>query len=112
MIVNACAVALARRPVREADRLVTLYTQSLGKVTARFIGVDRPGRKLKALSEPLVWAEYRLYLSPSLDSAKVIGGQLLSTFPALRCDLGRTLSALSCCEMLNQLTAQPRPRRA
>ncbi|MBI5629551.1 MAG: DNA repair protein RecO [Elusimicrobia bacterium] len=109
MIVNACAMVLGRRPYREADRLATLYTDSWGKLTVRFVGVDKPGRKLKALSEPLVWGEYRLYLSPRLDMGKVIGGRIISTFPSIRRDLRRTALALSFCEWLSGLAPERSP---
>lgn len=109
MIVNAWGVVLARRVHGEADRLCTIYTESFGKLTVRFVGVDKPGRKLKALSEPMVWGEYRLYLSPKSEFAKAIGGRLIGTFPRIREDFDRTVSALGCCEMLSMLTPERAP---
>jgi len=109
MIVNEPAVILSRRVLGEADRLCMLYTESLGKVSARFIGVNKPRRKMKALSEPMVWAEYRLYTSPRNDIAKVIGGALISTFPHMRGDLDGTVAAFGCCERLDALTPMREP---
>lgn len=109
MIVNAWGVVLGRRDHGEADRLCTIYTENLGKVQARFVGVNKPGRKMKALSEPMAWAEYRLYVSPRNDYGKVIGGQLIGTFPGIRADLNRTVQALSCCEMMSAITAERSP---
>ena len=94
MILNAWGVVLSRRDLGEADRLATLYTENLGKISVRFVGVNKPGRKLKALSEPMVWGEYRLYLKPSHDRAKAIGGRIISTFPNIRSDLSRTWAGL------------------
>lgn len=104
MIVNEPAVVLSRRKLGEADRLCTLYTENLGKLTVRFVGVDKAGRKMKALSEPLMWAEYRLYTSARTDIAKAIGGAIISSFPDLREDLGGLVDALGCCERLDALT--------
>lgn len=109
MIVNARGVVLSRRNWGEADRLASIYTETLGRVTARFVGVNKPGRKLKALSEPLVWGEYRLHLNPAHAGAKAIGGELLSSWPLLREDLSRTVAALSCCELLSALTPERAP---
>lgn len=109
MILNARAVVLSRRNWGESDRLAVLYTETLGRVTARFAGVNKPGRKLKALSEPLVWGEYRLHLNPAHPGAKAIGGDLISSFPALREDLPRTVAALACCELLSALTPERAP---
>lgn len=112
MILNALGVVLERRDWREADRFCFLYTESLGKLAVRFTGVNRPGRKLKALSEPLVLGEFRLYLSSRSEAAKVVGGQLLTSFPAIRGDLERTVPALGLIEMLSCLTALRAPNPA
>ncbi|MDE2039172.1 MAG: DNA repair protein RecO [Elusimicrobia bacterium] len=113
MIVNAWGVVLSRRDHGEADRLCTIYTENLGKLLVRFSGVNKPGRKLKALSEPLSWGEYRLYLGWKSDIGKAIGGQLIGSFPSIRADLERTVAALGCLELLQSLTADrdPNPQK-
>jgi len=103
------ALVLSRRCYRESDRISILYSESLGKVSVRFIGVDRPRGKLKALSEPMVWGEYRLFLGRHLDSAKALGGRLISTFPNLRSQLPSTLRGIEFCELLDRLTPFRQP---
>ena len=109
MIVNARAVVLSRRAFGEHDRICSLFTEKLGKVPVRFVGVNRPRGKMKALTEPGVWGEYRLHLSPRSEFAKGVGGSLLSSFPGWRTDLARTLDALACLEMLDRLTPDHQP---
>jgi DNA repair protein RecO (recombination protein O) len=112
VILNARGIVLSRRASGEYDRMATLYTETLGKLPVRFVGVSRPKGKLKALSEPAVWAEYRLHLSPRTDLAKCVGGQLTATFPGLRHDLPRLTAALFCCELLERLTPERAPDAA
>ena len=109
MILSMGGVVLSRRPFGENDRLCVLFTENLGKVPVRFVGVNRPAGKLKALSEPGVWGEYRLYLSPRSELAKAVGGRLTASFPRVREDLGRTLDALFCLELLDRLTPDRLP---
>lgn len=109
MILNENGVVLARRPAGEYDRLATVFTEGLGKMTVRFVGVARSASKLKALAEPAAWGEYRLYVSPRSEHAKCVGGSIVSTFPGLRDDLPRLTAALYCCEMLDKLTAPHSP---
>ena len=109
MILASGAVVLSRRAFGEHDRLCTLFTEKLGKVPARFVGVNRPRGKLKALSEPGVWGEYRLHLSPRSEFAKAVGGRLSASFPGWREDMERTFDALACCELLEKLTADRAP---
>jgi len=109
VIVNAGGVVLSRRAFGEYDRLCTIFTEHLGKVPARFVGVNRAKGKLKALSEPGVWGEYRLHLSSRSEFAKAVGGRLIGSFPGWRTDLGRTFDALACLEMLDRLTPDHQP---
>jgi DNA repair protein RecO len=112
MIINSYAVVLSRRDVGEYDRLAALLTPAHGKVWVRFGGVNRSAGKLKALCEPMTWGEYRLHFNPRTQAVRALGGSILSTFPRLRENLGGTLEALSCCEMLAQLTPEREPAPA
>jgi len=109
LIVNAQGIVIGRRTVGEYDRLVTLFTEDLGKIPVRFIGVSRPAGKLKALSEPLEWGEYRLHLSPRSDVAKCVGGRIVATFPGIRGELARITAGLYCAELLDRLTPDHLP---
>jgi DNA repair protein RecO (recombination protein O) len=109
VIVNAAGIVLSRRSLGEYDRLCAVYTETLGKVPARFVGVNRAAGKLKALTEPGVWGEYRLHLSPRSEYAKGVGGRLVTSFPGWRNDLGRVFDALALCEMLDRLTPDRLP---
>ena len=109
MILNEHGVVLARRSAGEYDRLATVFTEGFGKMTVRFVGVARPASKLKALAEPAVWGEYRLYVSPRSEHAKCVGGRIVTTFPSLRGDLPRITASLYCCELLDKLTAENAP---
>ena len=75
MIVNAGGVVLSRRAFGEYDRLCSVFTEQFGKIPTRFIGVNRAKGKMKALSEPGVWGEYRLHLSTRSEFARAIGGR-------------------------------------
>lgn len=104
-------LCLARRPHREADRVASVYTAEFGKVPVRFPGVDRAAGKLRALAEPLVHADYRLYVRAGAEYATAAGGALRSSFPACRAGLETTLAALGVLELLDRLTPpwQPDP---
>lgn len=112
MLFNTPAVVLHRRDLGEADRLVNLYTEERGRVSARFIGVRRTGARLKAFAEPFVHADYRLHLRKDAASAKMTGGKLLATFPSLRTDLRKNVRACHLSEMTIRLTPvlDPEPR--
>lgn len=112
MIVNVSGVVLSRRNLGEYDRLAVIFTEDFGKLPVRFTGVNRSAGKLKALSEPAVWGEYRLHVSPRSEFAKALGGRIAASFPSLRGDLERTVAALACCELLERLTVEHDPSPA
>lgn len=109
MIFNVQGVVLSRRAFGEYDRRAAVFTEAMGKLPVRFVGVARATSKLKPLSEPAVWGEYRLHLSPRSEAAKCVGGSLVTIFPGARADLPRLTAALYCCELLDRLTPERAP---
>lgn len=103
------AIILRRREHRETDRLVIAYTDAFGKVPIRFGGVNRQEGKLKAVSEPMVHAELRLYIRHGAEFATATGGSLISIFPRVRRDFASTLRGLEVCELLDKVTPMWKP---
>jgi len=103
-LVVTAGLVLSSRPLREADRVCVLYTLDYGKLQARFISVERPRGKLKALAEPLTLAEHRLHIRGGAEFAVAAGGEGVTVFPRLRRDLGLTLRGLQVLELLDRLT--------
>jgi|GEM_PF-608575 len=109
MILNDNAVVLRRGDSGEYSRWAVLLTEGHGLLPVRFVGVNRSAGKLKALSEPMVWGEYRLFFSGRSPAVHVTGGRIESSFPSLRGDLSCTLTALTLCEMAQRLAAERVP---
>ena len=84
MIHNVRAVTLWSRRSREADTVVGLFTREMGRVTARASSAARSTAKFVALTVPFVESDMALYLVPGRGWGKIVGGKILSTFPALR----------------------------
>ena len=109
MIYTDAGIVLFRQDFREADRVVSLYTFRYGRINLRVPGVNRAKGKLKALSEPFVSAEYRVYQRSSNVLGTITGGKIQSIFPHIRIDLKRQLLAIHCCELMMRLTPLHQP---
>ncbi|MBI4248995.1 MAG: DNA repair protein RecO [Elusimicrobia bacterium] len=109
MIVTTPGVVIDQWNIQESDRLVILYTEALGKLAVRFAGVLKPHAKLRALSEPLVAGDYRLYMRSAAPHAKAVGGAVLTAHPRLRTSLSKMAQAFHFCELLNRLTPEQQP---
>lgn len=109
MIFTDSGIVLLRQDFREADRIVSIYTRQHGRFNARLPGVSRPTGKLKALCEPFVWADYRIYVRRGGVIGTITGGKLNTIFPNIRRDLKRFQLAFHCCELLVRLTPLHQP---
>ncbi|MBI4056483.1 MAG: DNA repair protein RecO [Elusimicrobia bacterium] len=109
MIFTTSAICLSRKSISEFDRWVVLYTETLGKLHTRFTGVSKSTSKLKALTEPFVWGDYRIYLRPGAPSGRVIGGKINSSFPKIRKNLQLIPQAMALCELMSRLTPEHQP---
>ncbi|MFA7008334.1 MAG: DNA repair protein RecO, partial [Elusimicrobiales bacterium] len=113
MIFCDCGLVLWRRPLRENDRIVTVFTRDRGKLEVNFKSVRLPKAKLRALSEPVTWGDYRFYLKNGSNFPVCTGGSSLSVFPRIRLDTRKLFTALYFCEVVNKLTPahQPSPEK-
>ncbi len=109
MVFTDTGIVLLRQPFREADRIVSIYTRANGRINIRVPGVMRQTGKLKALSEPLVCADVRIYVRRGGVMGTLTGGKINSVFPAIRADLKRTRLALHFCELLLRMTPLHQP---
>lgn len=105
-------IVLRRRPLRENDRIVTVYTEERGKLEVNFKSVRLPKGKLRALSEPVSFGDYRFFLKNGSNFPVCTGGKTLSVFPGIRRDLDRMFTALYFCEAVAKLTPANSPSAA
>jgi recombinational DNA repair protein (RecF pathway) len=106
MIYNLRAVVLWSRRSREADKVVGIFTDQLGRLTVRATSAARPNAKFAALTEPFVESELAVYLAPGRGWGKIVGGQMLRGFPGLRAEVDRSTAAAWVCEIVQRLTPE------
>lgn len=81
------AIVLKSKNLGEADKILSLFTRELGKVTAVAKGVRKIKSKNRGAVQPFSLSSIMLYQGKNLDT--VTQCQLLEGFPALRSDLER-----------------------
>jgi len=97
------AIIIKKTKLREADRILTLYTPHMGKIQAVAKGVRRPRSKMSGHLELLTHSLVSLARGRNLDT--VTGTRTISSFLPLKSDLWLTSCALYCTELVNQFTA-------
>lgn len=109
MIFTDHGIILLRQDFRETDRIVSLYTREHGRLNARLPGVSRAAGKLKALSEPFVCADFRIYIRRGGTIGTITGGKVQDVFPVVRSDLKRLTLAFHFCELMYRFTPLHQP---
>jgi len=97
------AIIIKKTKLREADRILTLFTSHLGKIQAVARGVCRPRSKLAGHLELLTHSLVSLARGRNLDT--IIGSQTINSFLRLKSDLWLSSCALYVTELVNQFTA-------
>jgi len=97
------AIIIKKTKLREADRILTLYTPDMGKIQAVARGVRRPRSKMAGHLELLTYSLVSLARGRNLDT--ITGSQTINSFLPLKSDLWLTSYALYIIELVNQFTA-------
>jgi len=113
MIFCDYGIVLRSRPLRENDRIVTVFTRENGKLEIAFKSVRLAKGKLRALSEPVSRGDYRVFMKSGSSLPVCTGGQTLSVFPRIRLSADLLFAAFYFCEVVNKITPlhQPSPEK-
>lgn len=98
------AIILRSRKLGEADRVLTLFTPTLGKIEAKARGVRKTTSRLSGHLQPLMRGMLSLARGHSLDV--VTGVETLEAFRPLREDLDLLSRALYVAEITDRMTAE------
>lgn len=91
------ALVLKQSPIGEADRVLTLLTDTHGKLRAVARGIRRPKSRMAGHLEPLMYS--RLMLVRGRAMPVVTGVETIQGFSKLRTNLEATARALICVEL-------------
>jgi len=96
--------------VRESDRLVSILTEDMGRVRAVAPGAHKISARLLCATEPGVESTLTFYDNTrNTYVARITGGVILRTFPALKCGLERYLITSKILEIVDSLLPEREP---
>jgi DNA repair protein RecO (recombination protein O) len=96
------AIVIKKTKLGEADRILTLYSPTLGKIQGVAKAVRKPKSKLSGHLEMLTYSQVTLVSGKTIDT--IIGSQTLNVFLAVKNDLDLLSCALYMTEMISQFT--------
>ncbi|MBQ7949231.1 MAG: DNA repair protein RecO [Clostridia bacterium] len=97
MEIKTEAIVLQSIDYKDNDKLLTLFSPSLGRITAGIRGVKKPKAKLAFSAQPFCFAEY--ILAEKGGRYTVTNAYLHESFFSLRCDIVRFYAACAMAEI-------------
>lgn len=105
--VNVQAIVLRRRPLGEADKVLTLFTREMGKLSAIARGARKPTSKLAGSTETCVQA--RFHLAPGRTFWIVTQASVERARARLHRLLMNAATAIYACELVDRLLEENVP---
>lgn len=102
MEIKTEAVVLSAIDHKDNDKLLTLFSPTLGKITAGIRGVKKPKAKLNFAAQPFCFAEY--VLAEKGGRYTVVSAYLHESFFALRTDIDRFYAACAAAELCRKIS--------
>lgn len=99
MEVKTDAIVLRSVDYKDADKILTLFSPTLGKITAGIKGVKKPKAKLNFAAQPFCFSEY--ILAEKGGRYTVTGAYMHESFYELRTDVTRFYAACAAAEVCN-----------
>ena len=104
MDVKTEAIVLQAIDYKDNDKLLTLFSPTLGKITAGIRGVKKPKAKLAFSAQPFCFAEY--ILAEKGGRYTVTNAYLHESFFSLRTDIDRFYAACAAAEICRTLAQE------
>lgn len=100
-------IVLRSRVMREADRLLMLFTYERGKIKAVAYGAAKPQSKKRGAVQPFTVASLLLDAGQEMDVVRQ--AEEVAVFPGLHADLALLSYAASACELVELLCPEGQP---
>ncbi|MEW6696342.1 MAG: DNA repair protein RecO [Bacillota bacterium] len=103
------AIVLKSRDMREADKMITLYSIQRGKQRAVAHGAAKPNSRKRGAVQPFCFSAFMMHQGRELDS--VSQAELREGFPELRLELDRLTAAAYVAELTDGFVGEGEPNQ-
>ena len=103
MYYNIKALILNVKTSSEADKIITIYTNSMGKIKAVVPGAKKIVAKLSAATEPITESDLIIYQNSQYCRPTVTGARILNNNTEVKRDFYKNLLAFYVCEISDKL---------
>ncbi|HPF21659.1 MAG TPA: DNA repair protein RecO [Syntrophomonas sp.] len=104
---NSRGFVLRQRDYRDSDKLLNIFTEQKGKITAIAKGIKKPKSSLRACAQPFCHAELHLHQGREIDL--LTQARMLDFYAYSRSDLERSLYCIYLMELLDKSLMENTP---
>jgi len=104
---NSRGFILRQRDYRDSDKLLSIFTEQKGKITAVAKGIKKPKSSLRACAQPFCHAYFHLNQGREMDL--LTQGRLIDFYANSRSDLERSLYCIYLMELLDKSLMENTP---
>ena len=105
MIYKTLGIVIKKKDLKDADRLLTIYTQNFGKIIVKAKSVKKSQSKLKGHLELFVYNHLMIAHGKSLDV--IINAETIKNYFFMRSNLFHISAAYYFAELIDKLIAEP-----
>ena len=105
-IIKTEAVVLSKMNYGDTSTILTLFTESEGKLSAIVKGGRNPKSKMGKVIEPLNHLQIIFYKKPSRELQIISNAEIISHFPKIKDDLESTKYSFAVIELVKNLTVE------
>ncbi|HZK18801.1 MAG TPA: DNA repair protein RecO, partial [Clostridia bacterium] len=103
------ALVLRNNKLKDANKLLTLYSPDYGKIKAVAYGVAKPKSRKRGAVQPFCYSNFLLYRGKELDSVSQC--EWIELFPAIRSDLNKMAYVSYAVELVDRFTVEGEPNK-
>lgn len=103
---KSTGIVLAKESISESDKLIRIYTEDMGRITAISRGARRLHAKMLTATEPITETAFMFHIAAQTAIPRVIGGEIKNMFTGLKKDIKKYSLACRVAEIVDTLTAK------
>lgn len=101
MLEKINGVIIKTQDYSETHKIITIFSNKIGKFTAIARGAKKPKSRMAALTQPFIYGEFLVYISKGLSTLQQ--GDSLNSFRSIREDIFKTAYAAYIAELTDKL---------
>lgn len=107
MLEKIKAVIIRTQDYSETHKIVTLFSQKLGKFSAIARGAKKTNSRMASVTQPFIYGEFLVYVSPGLSTIQQ--GEVINSFRSIRENIIKTAYAAYIAELTDKILSDKSP---